>query len=215
LFIVGLGTYWVIIKPVLEAPQLAQIVVTFGLLIPLRSLAQLLWTADFRTIENPLLSGNLRLAGFPIGTGRLVAGFGAIASLVLLLVLLKRTRMGIALKATAEDRFAAELMGINTDRTMAIGWGLGLACVAVAGVLVTNFNYIFPQVGALFGLLSFLTVALGGFGSLVGVFVAGILVGLIESLGGFFVAPAYKYAIVFTAYLLVVLLKPRGLSGKF
>ena len=101
-------------------------------------------------------------------------------------------------------------MGINTDSTMALGWGLGLACTGMAGALLVNFNYVYPQVGALFGMLSYMIVALGGFGSLVGAFVAGILVGLVEAVGGFLVAPAFKYALVFSMYLLVVLCVPVG-----
>ena len=106
-------------------------------------------------------------------------------------------------------------MGINTDWTMALGWGIGLACVGVAGGLMVNFNYVFPEVGNLFGLLSFVIVALGGFGSLGGALVAGVLVGLVEAVGGFLVAPAYKYALVFALYYVVVLVRPQGLFGRF
>jgi branched-chain amino acid transport system permease protein len=121
----------------------------------------------------------------------------------------------MALEATAEDRQAAALMGINTERMFALGWGIGAACVGVAAAFLANFFYIFPYVGSLFALIAFVTVALGGFGSILGSLVAGVIIGLIEVLGGLFIAPAFKYVAVFGLYLVVVLVRPQGLFGRF
>jgi len=120
-----------------------------------------------------------------------------------------------ALQATAQDRQAAALMGIDTERMFALGWGVGSACVGVAGGLLAMFFYIFPDVGAPFALLAYVTVALGGFGNVPATLLAGVLVGLVEALGGLMVTPALKYALVFLMYLAVVLWRPRGLFGRF
>src|SRR6266581_3116059 len=97
----------------------------------------------------------------------------------------------------------------------ALGWGIGSACVGVAGALLTIFFYVFPDVGASFALLAYVTVALGGFGNVPGTLVAGVVVGVIEVLGGLLIAPALKYVAVFVLYLLVVLWRPQGLFGRF
>jgi branched-chain amino acid transport system permease protein len=97
----------------------------------------------------------------------------------------------------------------------ALGWAIGLGCVGVAGTMLSTFYYIFPDVGVNFALLAFVTVALGGFGSILGSLVAGVLIGLVESLGGLLIDPSYKTVIVFALYLAVVIARPNGLFGRF
>jgi branched-chain amino acid transport system permease protein len=211
----GAATHFGIMRRILTAPALAQISGTYGLVVLLRGLAQFLWKADFRTIVDPIVSGRIQILGLYVGTGKVVAAVGVLLTLGLLALLLNKTKLGLAIRTTASDREAAELMGINTDLALAMGWALGVGCTGVAGALLANFNYIFPQVGALFGLLAFIAVALGGFGNLAGALVAAVLIGLFEAVGGLLIAPAYKYAVVFVIYLITVLVRPYGLFGKF
>ena len=105
-------------------------------------------------------------------------------------------------------------MGIDTERMFALGWGIGAACVGVAGALLSIFFYIFPDVGAIFALLAYVTVALGGFGNVPGTLVAGMVVGLVEVLAGYLFAPALKNVVVFVLYLVVVSGGPRASSGS-
>lgn len=212
--LLGVLTYYGIIKRLLTAPSLAQIFGTYGIVVLLRGLAQFLWTADFRTVTNPIASGRVSIFGLYVGTPKIVAAVGAILTLGILWLVLSKTKLGLAVRSTASNRYAAELMGINTDRVLAIGWALGVGCTGVAGSLMVNFNYVFPQVGALFGLLAFVAVALGGFGNLFGTFVGSIFIGLFEAVGGVVIGPSYKYAIVFAIYLLAVFIRPQGLFGK-
>ncbi len=215
LFLLGFATYHGLIRWVLGAPMLAQIFATFGLAIFLRSAAQAIWGVDFHLVKDPLVQGRISLGGLFIGLPQLGASVGALLAFVFLNWFISRTETGLALQATAQDRQAASLMGIDTERMFALGWGIGAACVGVAGALLTIFFYVFPDVGASFALLAYVTVALGGFGNVPGTLVAGVVVGVIEVLGGLLIAPALKYVAVFVLYLLVVLWRPQGLFGRF
>jgi branched-chain amino acid transport system permease protein len=126
---------------------------------------------------------------------------------------LSKSKFGRALRATSLDKETALLMGINTNRVFALTFGLGAACVGAAGGLLVNFYPVFPEVGLNFAILSFVIVALGGFGNIGGAFLAGILVGIVTTVGGFFVGPEYKYTLVFVLYLIVITIRPKGLFG--
>jgi len=215
LFGVGVLTYKGIIRWILEAPMLAQIFATFGLAVFLRSAAQFIFGVDFRLIRKPWIQGRISLGGLFIGLPQLTASLAALAAFGFLYWFITRTETGLALQATAQDRQAASLMGINTERMFALGWGIGSACVGVAGALLAIFFYVFPDVGATFALLAYVAVALGGFGNVPATLMAGVMVGLVEVLGGVLIAPAFKYAIVFLLYLVMVLWRPQGLFGKF
>ena len=214
MFGVGVLTYRLLISRVLDAPMLAQIFSTFGLLVFLRGVAHLIFQADYRSIKNPILSGSFDLLGVTMSIPQVVAAVGAMVITGLVYWFIMKTETGWALQAVAEDKEAASLMGIDSEWMYSLAWGLGSACVAIAGVLLSNFYYIFPEVGVMFGLIAYVAVALGGFGSVTGALVAGVIIGVAEVLGGFLIGPEYKYVIVFLIYLAVVVLRPKGLMGK-
>ena len=217
LALAGLGwaTYYGIIRWVLGGPMLAQIFATFGLAVFLRSAAQFLWGADFRVVTDPLLGGRIALGGVFIGLGQFAASLAALLAFGGLTLFLARSDTGLALQATAQDRAAAALMGIDTHRMQALGWAMAGGCVGVAGALLAMFFYVFPDVGGTFALLAYVTVALGGFGNVPASLLAGVIVGLVESFAGLLIEPAMKYAVVFLLYLAVVLWRPQGLFGRF
>jgi len=203
---------WIVSK-VMKGPMLAQLVVTFGVSIFLANLAVYLWTPDFRLIDKPLLSGTWNIAGINLSVPKFVATIGSVIASLFVFLFMKKTKTGKAILATEMDREAALLMGINTERINSLSFGLGAALVGIAGAFLSTYYYIYPQVGGTFGLIAFSIVALGGFGSIEGAFIAGIIVGLAQTLGGFIFDPAYKYAIVFMIYLIVVWIRPQGLLG--
>lgn len=211
----GVLVHYGIIRRLLGAPMLAQVCGTFGLAVALRASAQFFWTPDFRTIANPLVAGRAEIGPIFIGQPQLIAGMICLATFAALWLFVTRTDTGLALQATAQDRQAAAVMGIPTERMFALGWAVGLGCVGIAGSLLATFYYIFPDVGVNFALLAFVAVALGGFGSILGSLVAGVLIGLVESLGGLLIDPSYKTLIVFALYLGVVIVRPLGLFGRF
>jgi branched-chain amino acid transport system permease protein len=213
LFALGLLIYKFAVSKVMKGPMLAQVVVTFGVSIFLANAAVLLWTPDFRLIDKPLLAGTWNFGTVQVSIPKLVASLGSVLVTGALLLFLNRTRTGKAILATEMNRDSALLMGVNTDRVNALSFAIGAGLVGVAGAFLSMYYYIYPQVGGMFGTLSFCIVALGGFGSISGAFMAGLLVGLVQTLGGYFFDPAYKYAIVFMLYLVIVWIRPQGLRG--
>ncbi len=213
LFAMGMLIYRFVVSKVMSGPMLAQLVVTFGVSIFISNLAVYLWTPDFRLISKPLLSGTWVIGEVQLSIPKTVASIGSVITSLFVFLFLKKAKTGKAILATEMDREAALLMGINTERINSFSFGMGAALVGIAGAFLSTYYYIYPQVGGTFGLIAFCVVALGGFGSIEGAFIAGILVGLVQTLGGFFFDPAYKYAIVFMIYLITVWIRPQGLLG--
>ncbi|MFZ6870521.1 branched-chain amino acid ABC transporter permease [Undibacterium sp. Di27W] len=216
LFLFALGTmlYKLIIKKITNAPMLSQIFTTFGLMMLFRGLAQFFWKPDFRTVDHSIVSGAVQIFGIQVGMPQVTAGVGAILVTMGIYLFLTKTRAGAALEATAADKEAAQLMGIDSQKMFAMAWGIGAACAGVAGALLSTFFPIFPEVGANFILIAFVVVNLGGFGSVIGALFAGIIVGVIEVMGGFLIGPQYKLALVLGLFLAVLMFRPQGLMGK-
>ena len=216
LFLFGLGVivYKLVISKITNAPMLSQVFTTFGLMILFRGIAQFFWKPDFRSVDKSIVNGHVSLAGIQIGLPQVTAGIGAVLVTGAIYFFLTRTKAGAALEATAADKDAARLMGIDSQKMFALAWGVGAACAGVAGALLSTFFPIFPEVGANFILIAFVVVNLGGFGSVIGALIAGVLVGVIEVMGGFLLGPQYKMAIVLGLFLAVLMFRPQGLMGK-
>lgn len=213
LAIVGTLVYLGVIRPVLGKSPLSQVIVTFGLLVFLRGLAQFLWTPNDHSVQNPFV-GDLRLVvgGVVVGGPQLVAAAGALVCTGAVAWFVNRTESGRALRAAGEDPAGAALMGINPDRMYALSWLLAGTTTGVAGALLINQFSVSPLAGATFGLISFVVVALGGFGSVAGAALAGLLVGVVYGLVGRY-ASAYATAAALAIYLVVLVARPQGLRG--
>ncbi len=217
LFAMGVGVYHGMIGRALSVQfnrGMVQIFVTFGLAIFIRGAAQFVWGGEFRSVTGTWLSDrSLNLGGVFLPLPQLAASLVCLAAFAGLLAI-SRTEFGRALEATREDREAVALLGIDRDRIFALGWGLGAAAVGIAGVMLAGFYYVGPNVGASFALIAYVTVALGGFGSMTGALVAGILIGEVEALTAVLLEPSLKQIGVFAVYLAVLMFRPRGLFGK-
>jgi branched-chain amino acid transport system permease protein len=213
LFVLGVVVYRLVIRRILGAPMLIQIFATFGMMILMRYVAFYFFKPNYRSIQQTLLSGNIDLGGVYLSIPQLAAAVGAFLTTGAVYVLIHRTRVGGALQATAEDREAAALMGIDTDRMFTLAWGIGAATAGIAGSLLSTFFYIFPEVGGIFGLIAFVAVTLGGFGNVAGAFVAGILIGVVEAMAGYLYDPALKTVFVYLLFLGVLFFRPQGLLG--
>lgn len=212
--VVGVLIYKVIIRKIYDSSMLAQVFATFGLATFLSSAAQALFTPNFRTIDNPIINGSICIGGIYLGKSELFAGLISALSFALLYLFLNYTNTGRALQDTSENKTAATLMGINTEKMFMLGWGISIGLVGIASVVLANYFYIFPGVGGTFSLIAYVAVALGGFGNILGAFIGGIIIGAVESVSGLMISPVYKYTIVFSVYLIVVLIRPKGILGK-
>ena len=213
MFGLGILIYRGIVSKVLRGPFLARMLVTFGLSIFIINLAQFLWTPDYRMIQGAISKGTFMIGPIFIELPKLVASIGSLIVAALVYWFLRRTKVGLAIQAISIDRSAASLMGINLEKLNGIAFGIGLACAGAAGSLLASYYYIFPDVGTMFGLVALVAVALGGFGSTEGALIGAILIGIIETVGGFYIGPEYKYALIFLAYVLIVIVRPKGLMG--
>ena len=218
LFVLGATVYLVIVRFAMRAKAnvgMVQIFATFGLAIVMRGLAQLFFTADYRSVPNSWLGGKtVSVAGIFLPLPQLFGALVAIAAFGGLYLFINRTDFGRALEATREDPGAVALVGIDKNRVFALGWGIGGALVGLAGAIMATFFYIYPDVGASFALIAYVTVALGGFGSVFGAFAGGIIVGLVEATTAMLLPPSLKAVGIYAVYLLVVFVRPRGLFGS-
>ncbi|HQO83953.1 MAG TPA: branched-chain amino acid ABC transporter permease [Synergistales bacterium] len=213
-FTVGALTYRLVIRRTIGKSAMSALLATFGLSMLIKNICLNRFSPNFRLLQGTLLGGKtLNFAGIIIPVPQLVIGLVALALLFVVYRLVKKTRLGWAIQATAMDKEAAELMGINTERIYLLVFGLGGACVGIAGGLLPSYLAVHPEVGALFSLIAFVCVAMGGFGSIPGVLLASLLIGLVEAFAGFYIAPVFKYVAVFGLYLVVVMVRPKGLFG--
>ena len=213
-FILGIASYYLLVRYLLRGPMLAQLLGTFGLMIFLRYLAMFIFGPDYKLLDQGLLIGkSVKLGSIILSSPKLGAAVLSILAFGVIYWLIYHTRVGRALRATSLDVEAAGYMGIDTEKMRALAWGLGGLTVGIAGALLTNFYYIFPTVGLLFTMIAFATVALGGFGSIQGAFFAGLMIGLVEMIGGYYLGPQWKFALVYLVYFLIVVFRPQGLLG--
>jgi branched-chain amino acid transport system permease protein len=215
LFALGVAIYHLLMVRALSVRfnrGMVQIFVTFGLAIFLRGAAQFTFGSDFKSASTSLLANRTIDLSIFVPLPQLAAGLVSLLAFGGLFAI-GRTEFGRALEATREDREAVALIGIDRDRIFALGWGLGAAAVGIAGVMLATFYYVSPNVGANFALIAYVTVALGGFGSLFGALVAGLLIGEVEALTALLIEPSLKQVGMFVIYLAVLMFRPRGLFG--
>ena len=210
----GVVCYFALIRDVMRGPMLAQILGTFGLALLLRYATFWYFGANFQTLPDTLVGGTLQLGPLRIEASRLLAGVVALAVTAGLHLLLTRTPLGSRMLAVSEDAAAAELMGIRPERMQAAAWALAAGATGIAGALIANFFYISPTVGETLAIVAFVTVSLGGFGSVPGALIAGLLLGVIESVSAYELGAIYKDIVVYTLFVAVLWLRPQGLLGK-
>jgi len=213
MFLIGVGIFRLLISPILAAPEINQILLTIGVSIFLQNLALLLFTADFRTI-------NLTYARIKIHLGPAVIDFpqliGLLASLVITILLywmMRCTDLGRWIRAASQNREAAILAGIDVRKIFFLTFGIGTACVGVAGSLLSGIYYITPNVGWLFLLTAFVVVVLGGMGNFAGALIGGLIIALTESIGSLFLPIALVPVQKFIVFIVLLLFRPQGLFG--
>jgi branched-chain amino acid transport system permease protein len=214
LFLWGALLQKVFINRVLNALPQNQILLTIGLGLVMSNAVMLGFTSDYRILTTSYSSSSFKLLGLSVSQPLLYSFLVTVAITAALFWFLQTTDTGQAIRATAQDRDAAQLMGINVKRMSVLAFGLGTALAGIAGALLAPTYYIFPQVGGPFTLKAFVVVVLGGMGSIVGATLGGILIGVTESLSAVYVASGLKELVVYVLFLLILLFRPSGLLGK-
>ena len=210
----GIFVFKALTRHIVGQSMISQVFATFGLMIFLQAVANFLWKANIRTVNDSITTGYFEVAGLFFSLSEVIAGAGAGITALALYWFLNRTETGLALQATSEDHQAAQLMGINTDRMFSLTWGLSAGIVAIAGTLLASHFAVYPQVGVRWILPAFVAVAIGGFGNVVGAFWGGIIVGMVQVSGGFLTDPSYKSLFPYALFLLIVFFMPYGIMGK-
>jgi branched-chain amino acid transport system permease protein len=214
MFGVGYGIQRGILNLIVRSPMFNTLLITFGMEVVLTYLAQLVFSADFRTI-NPVYSGqNITISGITIPLVRLGACVMAIVLTLLMWYFLLKTRLGRAIRATAQNLSAARLYGVEPRHLYAVTFGLGLALAGAAGGLYGTVSQINPYIGATLTAKSFAIAIIGGLDTPLGVIAGGLILGLIESLTTLYIGATYADVASFGVLVLVLIVRPTGLLGK-
>lgn len=215
LFVIGFFFQKFVINKLLEKDTsrepLSILLFTAGLGMVLSNMAQVIFGANPRVVNTKYSSNTIEISSMIVSEPRLFAFIIAGLSTGALYWFLFRTETGRALRATSQNRAVAKLMGINEKLIFCIAFGLGLSLVGVAGAVLIPFYSIFPTVGSVFGLRSFIIVVLGGMGSIPGALLGGLIIGVVEAVSGQFFSASYAEIIVFVMFISILLFKPSGL----
>ncbi len=189
------------------------LLVTLGISIVMENLALLFFKSDTRTIDTAYSLSTVSIGPAMIAVPKLVAFAGALVVSGALLWIVGKTDLGRAIRAVAREKQGAKLMGIDVDHVYAMSFGIGLACLGAAACFLLPAYYVNPLVGNGFVLVAFTIVVLGGMGSFTGALVGGLLVGVVESLGGLYLGESLGQIGIFVIFILVLLFRPQGLFG--
>jgi branched-chain amino acid transport system permease protein len=214
LFLFGVIVYRFFFARVINKSDEAKIFLTVGLSMVLQNLALLVFKADYRTLKTVYSDLYFRVGEVTIGYPKLLAFVSAVLIAAGLAYLLIKTDFGKAMRAAAQDPQVAQLMGINTDRIYMLAVGLASAITGAAGAMIMPYFYVFPMVGAHFTTTSFCVVIMGGLGNVKGAFWCGLILGLAESMGSYFISNDSGLMISFILLVLVLMFRPQGLLSK-
>ena len=214
LFAIGFILYLYIVSPILRLPYESQVLTFVGLIFILQNLALIIWTADYRGVNIPLLYHPLTIGGIYIPLGRLLTLIFSIAITIIVYYFFKNTKFGKFIVASSQDPLGAEMIGIDTDSVKAIAMGLGIALAGIGGSILLPIYYVYPYVGTRLGILGFIIITLGGLGSFIGAIVGSFIIGLVESFIGTLLSSEIAFASALLIYILILLVRPTGLMGE-
>ena len=212
-FAIGWAVQGLLIQRVLHAPSVAQIFLTVGLLIVIENGALLAFGSEFRSVRTPYQTAALSIGPLFVSVPYLAAFAVSLVSGGLLWAFMSRSWFGRAMRATAQNPNAAELMGIDTRKMYRLAFSLGVGLTALGGAVVLPYMTVFPTVASNFVVLMFTVVVLGGLGSVSGAVVGGIAVGIVQSLSALVLPIQLQNLVLFAVFILVLAVRPTGLVG--
>ncbi len=211
--LLGVLVQYMILRPLREreAPPINVVIATLGVAIMCRNLALRIWGPDPQILPSPVSSQPFSLAGVSVTPQDILVLSVGITLMLVLHFFLKNTREGKALRAVAQDRYAAKLMGIDPERSDAVAFAASAGIGAAAGILVAPIFFVTFNMGASVGLKGFVAAVIGGLGTIPGAIAGGFFLGVVESLAGGLISSGYRDAITFALLIVVLWLKPSGL----
>jgi len=213
MFVLGYLLQRVVINRASHGKDENILLVTLGISIVMENLALLAFQSDTRTIDTAYTLSTVQIGPAFIALPKLIAFGGALVVSALLLFMINRTDLGRAIRAVSKEKQGARLMGIDVDHIYAMSFGIGLACLGAAACFLLPAYYVNPQVGNGFVLLAFTIVVFGGMGSFGGALLGGLVIGVVESLGGLFLGESLGQIGIFLIFIGVLLFRPQGLFG--
>jgi branched-chain amino acid transport system permease protein len=212
LFLLGVAVQRFIIQPLQNEPMM-QVFATFGLLMIGQNVILALTSGYAVSVRIDLAAKTFALGPVQVSVVRVIALLATTAIVLGLYWMLNNTMFGKAVRAVAQDRRAARLMGVNVERTFMLTFGIGAALAGLAGTLLSPIYTLSPQIGGTFILPAFAVVVLGGLGSVAGAYIGGFIVGLTETFAGYYLNPELKQAIWFMVFIVMLIVRPSGLFG--
>ena len=214
--ILGITIEGLAYRPLRQAASLAVLITAIGVSYLLQNIALMIWGANPKSFPTTFINGSsIRLGQLNISTAAIITILANVVIMVGLTLFTSRTKLGKAMRCVSEDRGAAELMGINVNRTISLTFAIGSALAAIAGILLcSSYPILQPTTGSMPGIKAFTAAVFGGIGSIPGAMLGGILLGVIEIFGKAYISTELGDAIVFAVLIIVLLVKPAGLLGK-
>ncbi len=214
--ILGITIEGLAYRPLRQAASLAVLITAIGVSYLLQNIALMIWGANPKSFPTTFINGSsIRLGQLNISTATIITILANVVIMVGLTLFTSKTKVGKAMRCVSEDRGAAELMGINVNRTISLTFAIGSALAAIAGILLcSSYPILQPTTGSMPGIKAFTAAVFGGIGSIPGAMLGGILLGVIEIFGKAYISTELGDAIVFAVLIIVLLVKPAGLLGK-
>lgn len=214
LFVLGYLIQRFLIHKISDSPTHNQLLLTLGVAYILENTLLAVFTPNYKNLEVENLPGMLQLGAISVNPAKLIAFGVVLVVTAAIYVVLYRTRIGKAIRACSQNREGAQLMGVVIKNTSAIAFGIGALCTGIAGSLLTPILSIYPTLGETFQLKCFVIAILGGMGNLWGALISGFIVGVVESMTGYFAGGSWSDLTVYAAFILILLAKPSGLFGR-
>ncbi|MDO5141285.1 MAG: branched-chain amino acid ABC transporter permease, partial [Eubacteriales bacterium] len=212
--LVGFVFFKVVLNRVLHKSHFIQVMATLSMMMILQNAALMIFKADFRSVRIPLANAVIKFGGLVISVPKLIAFIVSVTVCIALYLFLTKTYTGTSMRAISQNNKAAKLMGIKLDRTYCLTFVMGIAMTGIAACVLVPIYSTYPTVGGSLMLPAFVVVTIGGLSSIPGALIAGLLVGVIESMSAYFLGATYQQLAYFVIFILIVLFKPEGILAR-